>query len=307
MDKVDRLDVEEKFLSMAEDNEDLVKMTLLYFIGYIIIRRKNKGKGLLDPFFLKLVNHLDLCQTFPWDTLSFKYCLDILADKMKEPSERSKPSLNSWNLHCFITLLEIFPFECIANLKSKYRLPVRGAVNTCPRMCKMEFRKTGEKGFSLNGIYISLGTDKDIKSILVPTIDEHHLVAEVQEPETDHSTINNWKLVLMKQKKICWDHLYEKDQSNRVVEVKENTRERNGDNLETNLERSGVELLKKKSDQQGKAIFDLRAQLEALKGQPRDDPQPQYSSPFQPDNETQPQYSSFHQNEEEEENIYSIV
>ena len=92
---------------MAEDNEDLVKMTLLYFIGYIIIRRKNKGKGLLDPFFLKLVNHLDLCQTFPWDTLSFKYCLDILADKMKEPSERSKPSLNSWNLPCFITPLEV--------------------------------------------------------------------------------------------------------------------------------------------------------------------------------------------------------
>lgn len=122
---------------------------------------------------------------------------------------------------------------------------------------------------------------------MVPTIDEHHLVAEVQEPETDHSTINNWKLVLMKQKKICWDHLYEKDQSNRVVEVKENTRERNGDNLETNLEvgedeiiQREVELLKKKSDQQGKAIFDLRAQLEALKGQPRDDPQPQYSSPF---------------------------
>ncbi|CAN7123186.1 unnamed protein product [Brassica rapa subsp. narinosa] len=169
----------------------------------------------------------------------------------------------------------------------KYRLPVRGAVNTCPRMCKMEFRKTGEKGFSLNGIYRSLGTDKDIESILVPTIDEHHLVAEVQEPETDHSTINNWKLVLMKQKKICWDHLYEKDQSNRVVEVKENTRERNGDNLETNLEvgedeiiQREVELLKKKSDQQGKAIFDLRAQLEALKGQPRADPQPQYSSPF---------------------------
>ncbi|CAN7123183.1 unnamed protein product, partial [Brassica rapa subsp. narinosa] len=127
----------------------------------------------------------------------------------------------------------------------------------------------------------------DIESILVPTIDEHHLVAEVQKPETDHSTINNWKLVLMKQKKICWDHLYEKDQSNRVVEVKENTRERNGDNLETNLEvgedeiiQREVELLKKKSDQQGKAIFDLRAQLEALKGQPRADPQPQYSSPF---------------------------
>ena len=63
---------------------------------------------------------------------------------------------------------------------------------------------------------------------MVPTIDEHHLVAEVQEPETDHSTINNWKLVLMEQKKICWDHLYEKDQSNRVVEVKENTREKMG-------------------------------------------------------------------------------
>uniref|UniRef100_M4CV13 Uncharacterized protein n=1 Tax=Brassica campestris TaxID=3711 RepID=M4CV13_BRACM len=97
------------------------------------------------------------------------------------------------------------------------------------------------------------------------------------------------------------------DQSNRVVEVKENTRERNEDNLETNLEvgedeiiQREVELLKKKSDQQDKAIFDLRAQLEALKGQPRDDPQGQYSSPFQPDNETQPQHSSFHQNEEEE-------
>ncbi|CAG7893425.1 unnamed protein product [Brassica rapa] len=150
-----------------------------------------------------------------------------------------------------------------------------------------------ELGFRGSGILVrwseslTTGVRWDIESILVPTIDEHHLVAEVQEPETDHSTINNWKLVLMKQKKICWDHLYEKDQSNRVVEVKENTRERNGDNLETNLEvgedeiiQREVELLKKKSDQQGKAIFDLRAQLEALKGQPRDDPQPQYSSPF---------------------------
>ncbi|CAF2139657.1 unnamed protein product [Brassica napus] len=141
--------------------------------------------------------------------------------------------------------------------------------------------------FELSHLPPSSFLQSDIESILVPTIDEHHLVAEVQEPETDHSTINNWKLVLMEQKKICWDHLYEKDQSNRVVEVKENTREKNGDNLETNLEvgedeiiQREVELLKKKSDQQGKAIFDLRAQLEALKGQPRDDPQPQYSSPF---------------------------
>lgn len=107
IDKVNLGDVKEKLMSMARDDEDIVKMALLYFIGSIIVRRKNKEKGFLDPFFLKLVNHLDLCKTFPWGSLSFKYCLDILEGKMKEPSERSKLSLSSWTLPCFITPLEV--------------------------------------------------------------------------------------------------------------------------------------------------------------------------------------------------------
>lgn len=107
IDKVNLGDVKEKLMSMARDDEDIVKMALLYFIGSIIVRRKNKEKGFLDPFFLKLVNHLDLCKTFPWGSLSFKYCLDILEGKMKEPSERSKLSLSSWTLPRFITPLEV--------------------------------------------------------------------------------------------------------------------------------------------------------------------------------------------------------
>ncbi|ESQ29576.1 hypothetical protein EUTSA_v10023867mg, partial [Eutrema salsugineum] len=44
-------------------------------------------------------------------------------------------------------------FESIPQLKDAYRAHVEQAKSSCPRMCKKEFIKTGEKGYPLKNIY----------------------------------------------------------------------------------------------------------------------------------------------------------
>lgn len=127
---------------------------------------------------------------------------------------------------------------------------------------------------------------------MVPKIDERHLVAEVKEPETYHPTINNWKHVLTEQqKKICWDHLYEKDQSNRAVEDRKNKRKRKPDNLETNLE-EGEAL-------EGQSRYESQPPYSPFQPRDSDESQP-HENPFQRRDESQPQSSPFQSQDEQE-------
>ncbi|WZZ07511.1 hypothetical protein YC2023_093432 [Brassica napus] len=66
--------------------------------------------------------------------------------------------------------------------------------------------------------YLRVATDTfEIESLLLPTTDEQHLVATVQELQIFHVILNRWKEVLMVEKrKTFWEDLYRSDQSNRV-------------------------------------------------------------------------------------------
>lgn len=58
--------VEKKLLSMGRCVERL-QMAVLYFLSSVIIGQKRKGVGApsVEPFFLRAVNDLELCWTFP--------------------------------------------------------------------------------------------------------------------------------------------------------------------------------------------------------------------------------------------------
>ena len=62
---------------------------------------------------------------------------------------------------------------------------------------------------------------QDFESILLPEVDEQHLVAHV-EPVTCDPTIKRWKAVLLEEKgSIFWENLYLSDQLNRVLNEQE--------------------------------------------------------------------------------------
>lgn len=69
---------------MEEGNEDLLKMVLLFFIGFVIKRKKNKTKAYLDLFFFKVVDNLSLCETFSWGTLRFDDFLKNLSSMINK-------------------------------------------------------------------------------------------------------------------------------------------------------------------------------------------------------------------------------
>lgn len=102
--KVDIFDVERKLQSMEAGDDDLLKMTLLFFLGSFWNRKKNKGKSHIDEFYLKIVDDLSLCEQFPWGTLSFNECMDALLDMLKKAKGNPK---NSYSFSCFITPLEV--------------------------------------------------------------------------------------------------------------------------------------------------------------------------------------------------------
>lgn len=102
--KVDIFDVKRKLQSMEVGDDDLLKMTLLFFLGSFWNRKKNKGKSHIDVFYLMIVDNLSLCEKFPWGTLSFNECMDSLLAMLK----KAKGDPNAWcSFSCFITPLEV--------------------------------------------------------------------------------------------------------------------------------------------------------------------------------------------------------
>ena len=66
--------VKAKLLSMKKPGTERLKMVVLYFLCSIIIGKKKGGKQApsVTPFFLRIVDDLDLCKTFPWGRLAFE-------------------------------------------------------------------------------------------------------------------------------------------------------------------------------------------------------------------------------------------
>ncbi|CAE6199490.1 unnamed protein product [Arabidopsis arenosa] len=65
--------VKAKLLSMKEPGTDRLKMAVLFFLSSIIIGKKKGGKQApsVEPIFLRVVDDLEECKTFPWGRLAF--------------------------------------------------------------------------------------------------------------------------------------------------------------------------------------------------------------------------------------------
>ncbi|EOA35566.1 hypothetical protein CARUB_v10020772mg [Capsella rubella] len=141
-------DVQAKLLSMKRASPDRVKMAVLYFLCSVIIGKKKPGKKApsVEPFFLRAIDDLDMCKTFPWGRLAFDenmkeifHCMNHFGGVL---------STNQWVFPSFVIPLEVLAFEAIHVLKENFREGVSNAHahRHCPRMCKMKF-KASKMGF----------------------------------------------------------------------------------------------------------------------------------------------------------------
>ncbi|CAA7029132.1 unnamed protein product [Microthlaspi erraticum] len=116
------------------------KMAALYFLTNVL-KAKSKYKGNIEPFFLKVVDDLDLCEKFPWGRLTF----DDLVDEVKKVAKKFKGGVvnekDSWTFSGYILPIEAFAYECIPALARTFREPVH-AESDCPRLCKHNFKAT---------------------------------------------------------------------------------------------------------------------------------------------------------------------
>ncbi|XP_006301549.2 uncharacterized abhydrolase domain-containing protein DDB_G0269086 [Capsella rubella] len=135
-------DVKAKLLSMKKASPDRVKMAVLYFLCSVLIGKKNPGKQApsVEPFFLRAIDDLDMCKTFPWGRLAFDenmkdifHCMNHFGGVL---------STNQWVFPSFVIPLEVLAFEAIPVLKENFREGVSNAHahRHCPRMCKMKFK-----------------------------------------------------------------------------------------------------------------------------------------------------------------------
>ncbi|KAG7552342.1 hypothetical protein ISN45_Aa06g029460 [Arabidopsis thaliana x Arabidopsis arenosa] len=118
-------------------------------------------------------------------------------------------------------------FESIPNLKNSHLKVVAEANNACPRMCKSHFVDYDLRGFPLERIYKHLDETKEIQSILEPEADEQHLVANIVENADYVDRRVTWNAALRDNQVVCWEDLYDRDVSNREIEMttKENDKE----------------------------------------------------------------------------------
>ncbi|CAA7032023.1 unnamed protein product [Microthlaspi erraticum] len=159
------------------------KMAALYFLTNVL-KAKSKYKGNIEPFFLKVVDDLDLCEKFPWGRLTF----DDLVDEVKKVAKKFKGGVvnekDSWTFSGYILPIEAFAYECIPALARTFREPVH-AESDCPRLCKHNFKATYMKGYPLSEINEAIGSNRDIISILEPTSEEETLMERIIDPSCD--------------------------------------------------------------------------------------------------------------------------
>lgn len=103
--------VKNKFLSMGPC-KDRLQMAVLYFLSSVIIGRSKKGeKGTtegapsVEHFFLRAVDDLKLCKTFPWGRLSFLDSLEQMQNLFKNRDGIVNP--NGWCFPSFNIPLQV--------------------------------------------------------------------------------------------------------------------------------------------------------------------------------------------------------
>ncbi|CAA7031524.1 unnamed protein product [Microthlaspi erraticum] len=94
------------------------KMAALYFLTNVL-KAKSKYKGNIEPFFLKVVDDLDLCEKFPWGRLTF----DDLVDEVKKVAKKFKGGVvnekDSWTFSGYILPIESTFGETILIVQKK--------------------------------------------------------------------------------------------------------------------------------------------------------------------------------------------
>ncbi|KAL0802411.1 hypothetical protein Bca101_057587 [Brassica carinata] len=173
-----------------------LKMAVLYFLCSVILGPKKTGKDApsVDRFFLRVVNNLDLCKTFPWGRFA---CDQNLND-----------------VSCY------FSFEAIPVLRNHYIKMVDNTNPDCPRMGKMQYKNVGgTKACSILEMNVRLGTTKDIKSILEATPDEKRVLRRIMGKENDwnvndndDAVVDRWTKNILKGKQRIWfEEMYKND------------------------------------------------------------------------------------------------
>ncbi|XP_024010440.1 uncharacterized protein At3g43530-like [Eutrema salsugineum] len=205
-------EVREKLESMdfIEGCTDRLKMVVLFFLATVIKGKSKKYGGSIDPFILRVVDDLDLCETFPWGRFTFD---DVLAEVAHLVDHFGGSVRGNWTFPGFILPLEILAFESIPVLKAAFQEKVGNADGDCPKMCKWKFKRTGKTGFSLADIYEVLGDTKDIISILVPEDGEAKLLLDIldehvwddfkvgEDDAVSDPVVDSWHTILVQQKK----------------------------------------------------------------------------------------------------------
>ncbi|KAF8098778.1 hypothetical protein N665_0258s0011, partial [Sinapis alba] len=140
-----------KLLSMRLCGDKL-KMAVLFFLC-TIIRGNGKYNGCIDSFILRVINDLDVCETFLWGRLTFEDDIHSINHVMKHLKGKPKKKLNFSGL---IVPLEVLIFKSIPALNAKFREGLDGCLCSCPRMCKRRLQSNRMKGYPLEELYDAL-------------------------------------------------------------------------------------------------------------------------------------------------------
>ncbi|CAA7048594.1 unnamed protein product [Microthlaspi erraticum] len=227
--KIRYKDVKAKLLKM-EAGRDKLNMVVLFFLSSIIKGLVKTGRYApsVDPFLLRAVSDLELCRTFPWGRLSFDHMLQQITHTMSHFGGFVKEGEKSpilWPIGGFCIPLELLPVEPIAALGLKFRKPVAGAHENCPRMCRSKFKSCEMKGFSLEQINAELRTTKYIESILIPSRTEKALLREITEKKEDDKhcvVVQSWMDRLGEGFTVFFENMFKEDVDAKVREVPAN-------------------------------------------------------------------------------------
>ncbi|KAG2330100.1 hypothetical protein Bca52824_001280 [Brassica carinata] len=207
---------------------DRLKMCVLYFLSSILIgksRTRDKAPS-VEHFFVRAVNDLEMCRTFPWGRLSFDQNMRDIVRAMDLFG--GVVSKGEFMFPRFCTSLELLPFEAIPQLKKKFCELRRGrrTESSCPWMCKFQYIPNAMTGFPFLDINKALGKTKVIESILLPSVDEESMLERIFEAgeEEGHDVgddiVDGWTQRLVTSHRSIWfEDLYNQDVAARKEEL----------------------------------------------------------------------------------------
>ena len=106
--KVTYADLEKQMLAMkSKPSEDRKKMAVMFFLASILVGGRKSGEGAspVDSFFLRVVDDLDACVTFPWGRYAFEHNLKDVSSFL-EKCDGVAPT--SWVFTSFPIPLKVF-------------------------------------------------------------------------------------------------------------------------------------------------------------------------------------------------------